>query len=405
MKRVLALVVLLLPLTAGAAGYEFHLVAELPTEVRAVAINEAGVVAWQDFDGGVAKGTPGGPTTAIGTNALATGNPRVFIDDVGRVAYWGTTGSADGLFFGASAPAQVQWAEDGTYQGATSGNGGFDIVAGDFFSIDHAGTFAFAGRFQPDPPGTSIAGLFAVPQFGGPYQTTRLVESEDDYFFFPTGLALDGDTVVLSIDDDTDTAMVFRYDGANRTVIADSADGFANGSHMGAKAINSNGDVLFYACADLLPECGLWIEPFAGSAIVVPPVFQAFTNLPSAGAVLSSSPASLTDDGRVAYVGLAVPLVTDSTAIFTGGPVANRVIGRGDALFGNPIDEFRVVFGGMNDARQIAFAAVTSDEQQHSHYVVVRADPVPEPAGELERGAAALAMMFCGVARRPKRAS
>ena len=404
MRRWLALAALALPLSAGAAGYELHLVSERPIGVDAVAINQAGIVAWEEESGGVFKGTPGGPITTIGTNGGVGTNRRVFIDDLGRVAYRGSGATFSGLFLGANAPADVLWADDGTYQGATEPNGGFEIVPIERFSVDHNGTFAFDGRFVLQPPAvpepTDVNGLFAVPAFGGSYNHTRLVASTDDLYYFVNGLVLNGDTVVLS-SDDGDAEQVIRFDGTNPTVIADSANGFEPGLHMTVDAINASGDVLFYGCSGAL-QCGLWVEPFAGPGIVAPLVFQEFTS-PSSGSVATFGPyASLTDGGQIAYVGLSENSL-DTLAIFTGpGPIANRVIGVGDSLFGNQVLLDGFTFGGMNDAGQIAFAASVDDAGDgHTRFQVVRADPVPEPDLQLEAGAASLALTtLCGVARR-----
>jgi hypothetical protein len=99
------------------------------------------------------------------------------------------------------------------------------------------------------------------------------------------------------------------------------------------------------------------------------------------------SGASINDKGMIAF---AARLQVGGSGIFIGpDPVADKVIASGDSVFGSTV--LNVTGVAENEAGQIAFEATLSDGRT----VLIRADPVPEPAGASLFGLGILGALCC----------
>jgi hypothetical protein len=86
---------------------------------------------------------------------------------------------------------------------------------------------------------------------------------------------------------------------------------------------------------------------------------------------LSATTPAINNFGMVAFVATSADRIG---GIFTGpNPETDKVIGRGDELFGSTVTGVAVGPRGLNDAGQIAFIANLQDGRQ----VIGRADPIP----------------------------
>ncbi len=96
---------------------------------------------------------------------------------------------------------------------------------------------------------------------------------------------------------------------------------------------------------------------------------------------------SLNNQGKVAF---QATLDNGTTGIFTGAdPIADKVIGIGDELFGSTVTNLLIAQQGLNDQGQLSFGVVLADGRES----IVFAQPVPEP-GESIVLALALGIMF-----------
>ncbi len=106
---------------------------------------------------------------------------------------------------------------------------------------------------------------------------------------------------------------------------------------------------------------------------------------------------SINNSGTVAFDAALVPIA--SRGIFTGpDPVADRVIGTGDLLFGSTVRSLALGSEGLNDNGQLTFFASLADGRR----VVVRADPqvIPEPSTLALIGLGAVGLLGYALRRR-----
>jgi hypothetical protein len=209
---------------------------------------------------------------------------------------------------------------------------------------------------------------------------------------------------------------IYRTSGGSLTTIADNA-GILSG-FSGDPVINDSGTVAFWALLDSGGQ-GIFIGNGSGSfqtiadssgyTVYNPPSINnsgtvAFTAIPNTGIgkagiytsngttistyIDPSSPfsvaggkQSLNDNGNIAFL---ANVGAPRYGIFIGpDPIADKVIERGDTLFGSTVIDVQLWNRGLNNNGQLAFYASLADGRQ----VIVRADPssgptsVPEPSG------------------------
>ncbi len=110
----------------------------------------------------------------------------------------------------------------------------------------------------------------------------------------------------------------------------------------------------------------------------------------------SANPA-INNAGTVAF---RAGLRAGGNGVFTGAdPLANRVIGTGDALFGSAVTGLSFGNEGLNDAGQLAFRASLADGRQ----VIGRANVIPEPGTLALLAGIAVPGMGVALRRRPTR--
>ncbi len=347
--------VLLLVGTAQAQtiSYDFILIADTAgpfSGLGAPIINNAGTVAFNanlDVGGGGIFIGSGGPVTTLYDAAGPLMNPSLSsINDAGTVAFSAFLGGDDfGIFTGNGGPTTTIAATAGPFLsfGGLSINNAGTVAFSAFLDAGGDGMFIFTGSGGPT---TAIGG-----PFGG---------------LSPPFINDAGTVAFFAVDLDGRNRGIFTGSGGPIATIADTSGPFSNFGLFGSVSINNAGTVAFGATLD---AGGQGIFTGNGGATTT----IADTNGPFR-AFFSSS---INNSGTVAFDAALVPIA--SRGIFTGpDPVADRVIGTGDTLFGSTVLGLFFDQEGLNDHGQIAFFARLADGRQ----VIVRADPqvIPEPS-------------------------
>ena len=405
---ILAVALFALPDASWARSYQFRLVASEPQSlagsIKAVAINDLGEVAWsRSVPADVLRAKPGDlPTT------LATGVPdgtRIYLDNQGRVGFEDLPVLRRGE---GSVSAEVLWNfDDGTYGGSTLVSGGFFLgLPGDLWMMSRSGTYVFLGQwFLDNAQYTGNKNIFYGP--GGPFALTNPATSPGDPFPFDQGNSTYGvaslaigrnDTVAFSEGvsysdlNCPDHSYVVRMDGFNPVALASPTNGLGCFPTT-VDDVNGNGDVLFTATDSTTQDEGLYISRYLVTELAVGLGDGVYSQLHEA----------FFDDAR--NLAFSASLTTDPhgtpPGIFTGpGGLADKLVGDGDSLFGGTINNPQL--GGINASGQIAFEAIlTPDGADVGDLIVVRADPVPEPASAAAAGIA-LATLACVYRKRAR---
>jgi hypothetical protein len=144
---------------------------------------------------------------------------------------------------------------------------------------------------------------------------------------------------------------IYRTDGRTFTLIADNSGAVI--SQLGDVSINNRGIVAFDA---LLEAGGEAVYIGAGGALR-----EIVNTETSPFAFLSFGGPAINDSNVVAF---AASLDDESQGVFTGSdPVADRVIGTGDALAGSTVANVVFCREGLNDDGDVAFVAQLADER------------------------------------------
>jgi hypothetical protein len=333
---------LLLPATAHAQPFLFTKVFESPTVVSGGPINNGGIVAFHGL-GGIQTGN-GGALQNI-TSPFPVGFIGAFAyNDAGQVAFAArhfTNGMPDGDGLYVSDGVTLTTIADYT-------DGLLD--SGWYPDINASGTVVFTSKTQSGPP-TIYTGdggaITPIIDTTGPLQSIWLQKSIND-----SGVILFGGTL------DSNVHGVFTYDAGVVTTIADSTESYY--SFAGAQ-MNNAGTVVFRAYLDALGAQGVYLS----KAGVVTPLAD------------TSGPFDFISD----------PIINDNEEFVTiarldGGafglyagfdPVTDKVIVRGDALFGSTITSINSY--DINNAGQISFGYTLANGLGG----VAIATPVPEP--------------------------
>ncbi len=193
---------------------------------------------------------------------------------------------------------------------------------------DSGGMLAFPARLD-----TIGRGVFTGS--GGPI--TTISDSNGPFDFFDVLSLNDNGTVAFGAQLDTFVSGIFTGSGGPITTIADSNGPF-NG--FGGPSLNNSGTVAF---SETHFEAGGIFTGSGGPITTIVPFFESFG---------VGSP-SLNNSGTVAFY---AQLLTGEGGIFIGpDPLADKVIGIGDTLFGSTVAELFMDRESLNDTGQIAF--------------------------------------------------
>jgi hypothetical protein len=246
-------------------------------------------------------------------------------------------------------------------------------------SLNNAGMVAY--RVGIGQPFTGQEGIFTGS--GGDITTIANASGPFSPMFFGFPSLNDAGTVAFNATLRAGGQGIFTSSGGDITTVADTSGAF---SSVGSPSLNDAGVVAF---STTLRAGGQGIFTSSGGDIT--------TVADTSGAFSSVGSPSLNNAGVVAFRAV---LDTGDQGLFTGpDPVADRVIGTGDALFGSTVTSLSFFREGLNDAGQVAFRATLADGRQ----VVARA-VIPEPGTlALLVGAAVPGLGWAVRRRRPRR--
>src|SRR5688572_26155245 len=337
---------------AAAVSYTFTNIADSTGPFRVFStpvLNNTGMVV---FGGILDTGeqaivtTRGGPATTIADSSGPFNSFGFYsLNCSGTVAFYNQLDAQpeEGIFTSSSG---------GTATTIVDSSGPFEVF-GNVPSIDNSGTVAFLG-FLGLP--SFEQGIFTGS--GGP--TTTLYDSSGPFMTFVADPVINASgTVAFSATLDTFEAGLFTGSGGPVTTIADTSGPFDFGDPFGLPAfsgysLNDSGTVAFGA---FLATGGMGI--FIGSG------GPTGTIVDSSGPFDFLSDPVLNNTGTVVFTGRLDDDPSGSTAgIFTGpDPVADKVIGIGDPLFGSTLTNFSIFSEALNDAGQIAFFYVLANRR------------------------------------------
>jgi len=332
---------------AQGAEYAFSLIADTSGEIGTFRIGPTpvdnfGNVAFRaDLDNGIEgvfKGNGGSLTTIALNEGQFAGYHfanHPLMNSVGTVAFGG-----NGVFV-SDGETVVTIAEVGPVFRSIAFTG----------QINNAGQVTFAATAQTGIMGTYVGS-------GGP--PTLVADPTGQFMDFNGNSTInDGGAVAFRAALDNGILGTFLSSEGTITTIAEERDPFV---FVDTGVINSNNSVAFRA---RLTAGGEGIFVWSNGTI------EQFID--TSGPFRSTSPVKLTDAGQVIF---AATFDSGGSAFFVGpDPIRDRIIGTGDSFGGSTID---LVFGGgVNDYGTIATGAVLAD----GRVVVIRADPISEPAG------------------------
>ena len=326
------------------------------------ALNGAGLVA---FRGGLLDPDPFDPIagifrsdgTTLTTIALQTNFRRfgdVSINQSGQVGFEASPRPrGEGIFRGEGGPVT-------TIARTDRAGGDFDFVnAGP--QLNAGGLVAFIGERIVGP--SFINGVFV----GSGGALTALYDELDEFDFFTGNPSLnDGGFVAFRAGLDAGGTGLFLGDGGAATTVALTGAEFA--TIASDPSLNDVGQVAFRAQTGPTGE-GIFL--FSGGA-VTPIVEGDFPTIAALG------DPSLNNVGEVAFI--LEPDFGNQILVTGPDPVADRVIGVGDALFGRIVTGLLFGREGLNDAGQLAFTAFFDDGSSAVVLATPGAAVVPEPA-------------------------
>jgi hypothetical protein len=162
---------------------------------------------------------------------------------------------------------------------------------------------------------------------------------------------------------------IFLGNGGPLTTLADDSNGFF--TFFFGPSLNEHNDVAFYAATKGGTAHGIF---FSHAGIVTPIVQGDFTQFASLG-----FDPSLNNVGQVAYI--AEPTFGSQILAVGADPIAGRVLGTGDTLFGRIVSGVALSREGLNDAGQLAFTAFFDDGSAGIFLATPTAtSAVPEPS-------------------------
>jgi len=365
----LALVATWVSNDALAGTYVFENIADTTgsfADFQDVALNDSGQIAFQatsdDTSTGVFRWNGGALTTIAESGSVFTEiftGRRISINSSGEVAFLADLVGGGGGVFKGSGGAVSTIADTNTDLTGTN--------AGSSTSINDAGFVAFSGAISGI---TNIligdgGALISIANVGAGYNFVGgrpQINNQGDVSFFGTPVSHD--------------TGVFLSDGTTTTEIAD-ISGVVAGFFLNG-GLNDNGVASFVAIPDGSIQRSIFIGN-GGPLTEVAKIADGFSSL---------SVPDINNNGQMAF---GAGIGTLGNGIFTGSdPLADRVIGTGDALFGFNVSTVFFTVGGLNNNGDIAFSYRLTDGREG----VAIARLVPEPSSLL-----LLAMGLLGLCR------
>jgi len=353
----------------SSSSYDFTLIADTSGSISGFnsnifpSINAGGVVA---FEGLLRTGVEGIFTGNGGTlTTIATNAPTSPIAQFGPGFFAGPSINADGtVAFSAVLKGEgfgIFSSNGGALTPIADTGGLFSSLQGT--AINNHGVVAFGADLR-------TGGSIILTGTGGPLATIAEVSS----LFGGTSIN-DRGTVAFTTNPITPSAGIFAGNGGPlTTIVALDKSPFSQAT---SQSINNSGSVAFGAS---LKAGGGGIFTGAGGPIT--------RIADSSGPFSFFFAPSINDEGTVAFL---AGLDAGGAGIFIGPDVeADKVIATGDRLFGSTVTFFE--FGGgqsLNNTGQIAFRAGLSD----GRFVIVRADPVPEPSSLILSALSAIGLL------------
>ncbi len=343
---------------ALASTYVFENIADTTgsfADFQDVALNDSNQVAFQATSDDTSTGVfrwDGGALTTIAESGpvfteIFTGR-RISINSSGEVAFLADLVGGGGGVFRGSGGAVTTIAD--TITDLTGTN------AGSSTSINDAGFVAFSG---------AIVGITNILiGDGGALSSIAHVGAEYNFVGGRPQINNQGVVSFFGTPAGHDTG-VFLSDGTTNTEIAD-ISGIAAGFLLNG-GLNDNGVASFVALADGSFERRIYIGN-GGPLTEVAKVADGFSSL---------SVPDINNNGQLAF-GAGIGAL--GNGIFTGSdPVADRVVGTGDALFGFNVSTIFFTVGGLNNNGDIAFSYRLTNGGEG----VAIARHIPEPSSLL----------------------
>ena len=334
------------------------------------------------------------------------------INNNGMVSFRGTYKDGGwGLFAGSSRGGPLTTLIDSRVGGLVR------YVSGEPHGLNDAGTIAFQGGLEDGRIGVfTVAPSGALTTvFSGFGPAVGVPENPPVQRYPVIGYKTDidgaGAAVFWTRDADGVTSIRKGAGGAITTVV----DTRGDLKFLGQPAMNQSGTVSFFGSPDG-EEVGVYVADAAGVRRVWgAPEGRRFdasstaTDINDLGAIAIEGGGIVAPDGTFTTIGgegqPGSPAINNAGAIafysgfgeypnntygvYTGSnPVADKVIAKGDPLFGATATGMSVFGGGMNDRGEIVFKYSVSG----GRYGIAVARPVPEPASLWPLALAALAM-------------
>jgi hypothetical protein len=260
----------------------------------------------------------------------------VSINDAGQIGFEGSFEDVlgEGIF-----------RADGTTITTIAGTrnaGAFDFVNASP-SLNAVGRMAFIGALEQN----FVDGVFAGD--GGPVETLYDDTGEVDSFNNNPSLNDLGFVAFGGLRAADGAEGIFLGNGGPITTLADDTDGFF--TFFFDPSLNNSNAAAFYAVINGGTGQGIFL---AQGGAVTPILQGGFDQFLSFG----FNP-SLNNLGQVAYV--VEPTFGNQILAVGSDPVAGRVIGSGDTLFGQTVTGVSLWREGLNDAGQVAFTAFFED--------------------------------------------
>jgi hypothetical protein len=380
---VLAVAASLLPATAAWAQIEFTPVVDTtntPFERFGSfpSLSKAGHVAFYAERGTTYTGLfqtilAGTPITTIADSEgpFSVLDAFTSINSAGQVAFTGIlqTGEA-GVFKWSNSMVSTVSQPDGTF-----------LFFGGAAQINDGGTVAFFATRAPAVP--VVRGIYAGD---GTAPVMTVADNSGTFRVFGDSPAINatGSVVFFATDLEATDAGLYRgtaTGGPTAPILTNNSSPLHNFERD--PSVNAFGRIAFKAVEDSTSMPGLFLVDLDGTGLT--------TLLTTNGPFSQFDSPTINDNGTVAFLGF---LDNGGLGIFTGAnPVGDKVIGRGDLLFGSTVTALGF-YRGLNDNDQLAFSYELANGR--TGVAIANLTPIPEPSTLILTCAAGIGVACAG---------